>query len=208
MTRINSWCKLCDAIAYTECRQQGASHLTHLACRMCLQQHGIGFLNCCTHCHQKQVATLRISLCQQYDVLCSSFCQRSPVLPEWIDPSRVAFALCIHIMSPSGVKNCGRATWSYWDPELYCCVVTERHLNPDTYVYPQLSAALWCRDILTVQAARELNMESECLQCLSPDLRKQFLDNVFLADIAGNSDTSRIPAMAPFASKVAIMDVV
>ena len=66
---------------------------------------------------------------------------------------------------------------------LWNCLRTD----PLYEVYPELSIALWCRDMITLEAARqELNMESECLQCLSPDLRSQFLGDILLADIAGD----------------------
>jgi hypothetical protein len=53
----------------------------------------------------------------------------------------------------------------------------------DTGLYGVLKASLWCRDILTLEAARELDEQSECLQCLPEDVRRDFIESLKWASL-------------------------
>jgi hypothetical protein len=66
-----------------------------------------------------------------------------------------------------------------WDASLHSATLTEPLLRQG--YSSTLQAALWCENCITLKAARWLDMEDSCLQCIPEDARRVFLDAVAAA---------------------------
>jgi hypothetical protein len=70
-----------------------------------------------------------------------------------------------------------------WDEALYYALLARPFLGNGRY--NALLASLWCRDILTLEAARELDEQSECLQCLPEHIRPELIESLKWASLGG-----------------------
>jgi hypothetical protein len=62
-----------------------------------------------------------------------------------------------------------------WDYGLYRIINSLSSVNDYETV---LMSALWCRDLLTFEAVKELDEQSECFQDIPLTLRREFLERV------------------------------
>jgi hypothetical protein len=73
--------------------------------------------------------------------------------------------------------------WGQWDASLKRCLLIRCIL--DYGYFEILESALWYEQCITLTEAKQLTMDSDCLQCLPFDRRQAFLDAVALADMHG-----------------------
>jgi hypothetical protein len=62
-----------------------------------------------------------------------------------------------------------------WDHGLYCILGSGSDANDNKAV---LMSALWCRDLLALEAVRDLDEHSECLQDVPLTVRREFLERL------------------------------
>jgi hypothetical protein len=81
--------------------------------------------------------------------------------------------------------NSSIPVWGQWDRSLKSCLLIEC-INHCGYS-GVLHSALWYEQFITLTLAKELTLDSDCLQCLPLDRRQALLDAIALADMDGKS---------------------
>jgi hypothetical protein len=74
--------------------------------------------------------------------------------------------------------------WGAWDSKLYFAIANVRNLETCGYI-SAVKAILWYNQYITMDTAKELTMDSSCLQCIPADVRHEVLNAILLADMPG-----------------------
>jgi hypothetical protein len=96
----------------------------------------------------------------------------------------VGVSTAVYCNALAGVYNVeGVSLWGQWDRSLKRCLLL-RCIHH--YGYSGiLHTALWYEQCITLPLAKELTLDSDCLQCLPLDGRHALLDAIALADMDG-----------------------
>jgi hypothetical protein len=97
---------------------------------------------------------------------------------------RVTVYILLNITSTGVAHDTAIALWGAWDSNLYFAIAGVHRLEACGYT-SALKATLWYNQYITMSAARELTMDTPCLQCIPDDVRHELLNAILLADIPG-----------------------